>query len=83
MTRTWSNLERSSKKDSSSITCYKCAKVGHIKIECPNLTKKKGKGQAKSKLDEKSQRTYGAREDVDEAYSNISIDIKHKDSDVK
>ncbi|PNX80237.1 phytoalexin-deficient 4-2 protein [Trifolium pratense] len=37
------------KKEEKEITCYECGKTGHIKSECPTLSKAKGKAHHKYK----------------------------------
>lgn len=61
------------KKEEKVITCYECGKPGHIKSECPSLSKGKSKASYKPKGKPKGRRVYMAFEsDEDESTSSSS-----------
>ena len=57
--------------NTSSYTCYKCGKQGHIKIECPNLNKDKS-ADTKKESKPKEIRAYIAWEDNDDSITSSS-----------
>jgi len=66
----------SKQNDSSNISkfsCYNCGKQGHIKVECPNVNKEKGKvGDRKKEKKAKERRAYITWEDNDDSTSTSS-----------
>lgn len=70
-----------------NVTCYECGKQGHIKMECPNFTKKSG---FKSRKETKSKKAYIAWDDNEvsssfdsesEEYANLTLIASHNPDD--
>jgi len=51
-------------KDENGLSCFGCGKVGHLKSECPNLMKSKGKASPSDKS--RGRRDYIAWEEDEE-----------------
>jgi len=67
------NSKRNDSNSTHNFTCYNCEKLGHIKIECPNMNPTKGKGVDRKKESKPKERcAYIAWEDGNDLTSSSS-----------